>query len=160
MDKIVIAAALGGLLAASATQAAYVSKAQLEAFKPAPAQALVDGVIARHPDMLDMLLHVTPPGGRQNLVIASHIPQNLGEISGEDDLGVAKTGKPIVEVQKDGVRIGVLLPLYDGSHRSIGAVGLMFPWHQGDSQASVLKRAVTIRDHLARKIPSRASLFG
>lgn len=140
--------------------AAHVSRSELDAVKPAPAQALVDAVVAHNPDMLDVLFHVTPPGGSKNLVVASHIPVNLGEISGDDDLGVARTGKPLVEVQKDGVRIGVLLQMRDARSRPIGAVGLMFPWHDGDDRMAIEKRAIAIRDALAKQIRSRSALFG
>ena len=137
-----------------------VSRAELAAFKPEPAQSLVDNAIADNPDLLDVLLHVTPPGGRQNLVVASHIPANLGEISGADDLGVFSTGKPLVEVQKDGVRIGVLLQMFDEKKRPIGAIGIMFPWHSGDKQSRFLTRAKSIRNTLAKQIPSLSALFG
>lgn len=125
----------------------------------APAQRLVDDIIGRHPELLDVLLHVTPPDRLKNTVIAAHLPQDVGEVSGDDDLGVASTGKPLVEVQKDGIRIGVLLQLRDARHHAIGAIGLMFPWHAGDRQAVFLARAKRIRDEIAARIVSRQSLF-
>jgi hypothetical protein len=99
MRKKLIALPLA-LLLGTASMAATISRTELDAFKPAPAQALVDKIIARNPDMLDVLLHVTPPTGDRNLVVAAHVAANLGEISGEDDLSVADTGKPIVEVRR------------------------------------------------------------
>lgn len=125
-----------------------------------PAQSLVDDLIEKNSDLVDVLLHVTPPGQLRNLVIASHIPANLGEVSGEDDLGVARTAKPLVEVQKDGLRIGVLLQLRDAKGRPIGAIGIMSHWRAGDSREAALARARELRKELASRIPSRAALFG
>lgn len=127
--------------------------------KAAPAQKLVDEVVAENPELLDVLLHVTPPGETRNIVIAAHLAKDLGEVSGEDDLGVARTGKPLVEVQKDGVRIGVLLQLRDARHRPIGAIGIMSRWKQGDSQKVALAHAIDIRDLMAQRISALPALF-
>lgn len=123
------------------------------------AQALAEGVVTANPDMLDVLLHVTPPGKTKNIVVAAHLTAANGEDSGDDDIGVMKSGKPLVEVQKDGVRIGVLVQMQDNHHHAIGALGLMYPYHQGDDQKAVLARSYKIRDDLARQIPSRSALF-
>jgi hypothetical protein len=72
---------------------------------------------------------------------------------------VARTGKPLVEVQKDGVRIGVLLQLRDAQHHPIGAIGIMSRWKQGDSQKVALARAIDIRDLMAQRISSLPALF-
>ena len=124
-----------------------------------PTQNLVEQVITANPDMLDVLFHVTPPGEARNIVIAAHLRHAIGELSGDDDLGVMNTGKPIVEVQKDGIRIGVLVPLHDRTGKSIGALGLMYPYHAGDDQMAILRRSIGIRDRLAAKIPTIGSLF-
>lgn len=126
----------------------------------APAQRLADGVIARNPDMLDVLMHVTPPGSGRNIVVAAHLRHAVGEASGDDDLGVIDTRHPLVEVQKDGVRIGVLVPLEDRHRKVIGALGLMFPYHAGDDQAALLARAFRIRNRLGASIPNVGALFG
>jgi hypothetical protein len=123
------------------------------------AQSLVEQVVHANPDMLDVLMHVTPPGQPQNIVVAAHLTAANGEASGDDDLGVMQTGKPIVEVQKDGVRIGVLVQMQDVAARPIGALGLMYPYHPGDDQNAVLRRSLAIRDQLAHEIPSRSALF-
>jgi hypothetical protein len=118
-----------------------------------------DRILHPHAQSLDVLMHVTPPGQPQNIVVAAHLTAANGEASGDDDLGVMQTGKPIVEVQKDGVRIGVLVQMQDVAARPIGALGLMYPYHQGDDQNAVLRRSLAIRDQLAHEIPSRSALF-
>ncbi|EJU14755.1 hypothetical protein LH128_02049 [Sphingomonas sp. LH128] len=155
-----LAAMAIAILGGTVSMAALAAPQHLATPAHAPkATALVAHTMTRNPGLLDILLHVTPPGSNTNSVVAAHLPDDLGEISGDDDVGVARTGKPLVEVQKDGVRIGVLLQLRDARRRPIGAVGIMAPWHEGDSQKAALERAVRIRDEMARQIPSRAALF-
>ena len=127
--------------------------------EPIYAQKLVDNTITRNPGMLDVIFHVTKPHEEQNYAIAAHTKHELGSKSGEDDLGVASTGKPLVEVQKDGVRIGVIVQLHDKSGKSIGALGLMYPYKSGEKEATFLARSEVIRDQLADQIPSVDALF-
>ena len=126
---------------------------------PLYAQRLVDTIIAKNPDLLDVIFHVTRPNEAQNYAVAAHTAHELGAKSGDDDLGVAATGKPLVEVQKDGVRIGVVVQLHDKHGKSIGALGVMYPYHAGDKESDFLARSEAIRDQLARKIPSVEALF-
>lgn len=127
---------------------------------PAPyAKQLADETVASHPSMLDAIFHVTPPGTDTNYAVAAHTAKEQGSKSGEDDMSVVTTGKPLVEVQKDGVRIGVILPLQDKSHQVIGALGLMYVYHKGENETAFLKRSEKIRDDLARKIVSGQALF-
>ncbi len=123
------------------------------------AQALADDVVRRNPDMLDVILHASPRPDAPNIVIAAHLTHANGEASGDDDIGVARTGAPLVEVQKDGVRLGILLQLRDARGNAIGAVGLMFPYTSGEDVEAVVRRAFAIRDSLALRIPSRAALL-
>jgi hypothetical protein len=124
------------------------------------AQALADGVVTRNPDMLDVILHVSPGPQAKNIVVAAHLRGANGEDSGEDDLGVMKTGAPLVEVQKDGARLGVLVQMRDAEHHAIGALGLMFPYKPGDDVEATVRRAFAIRDGLAGAIHSPADLVG
>ena len=124
------------------------------------AQALADSIVAKNPDMLDVILHVSPTPTAANIVVAAHLRHANGETSGADDLGVMQTGAPLVEVQKDGVRLGILVQLRDAGHHAIGTVGLMYPYKPGDDIEAQVRRSFAIRDALARKIPSRAALIG
>ena len=126
---------------------------------PIFAQRLVERTIKAHRDMLDVIFHVTPPNSTDNIAIAAYTAKERGAKSGDDDLGVMTTGKPIVEVQKDGVRIGVLLPLKDRNGKIIGALGLMYKYHAGQKETDFLHRSEKIRDHFAKQIVSREALF-
>ena len=127
---------------------------------PTPfAKSLAQSVVSSQMDVLDAIFHVTPPGTSQNYAVAAHTPSEQGSKSGEDDLSVIKTGNPLVEVQKDGKRIGVLVPLFDRDHQTVGAIGLMYVYPAGADKNVFLRRSKKIRDSLALKISSKASLF-
>ncbi len=127
---------------------------------PAPfAKKLAEKIVKSQPDLLDAIFHVTPPHTGQNVAVAAHTAKEQGSPSGVDDLSVITTGKPLVEVQKDGVRIGVVLPLQDHHRQTIGALGLMYVFHHGDKEQEFLARSEKIRDNLAREISSQQALF-
>jgi hypothetical protein len=115
------------------------------------AQQLVDEAIKRHTDVLVLAMHVTPPSSSDNVIIASNIGR-IGKKADEDDLAVIKTGTPKLEVNKTGDRFEVELPLLDASRRSIGALGVVFPYKAGDDKAKRQQQAEQIRDELARRI--------
>jgi hypothetical protein len=147
------------LMAVSFGAAAVHGHSEPQLPNPIYAQRLVMEVIKTHHDMLDVIFHVTPPNSSDNVAIAAYTAKERGERSGEDDLRVIATGKPLVEVQKDGVRIGVLLPLKDGAAQTIGALGLMYGYHPGQDEQQFLRRSERIRDQLASRISSREALF-
>lgn len=122
------------------------------------AQRLADSIVAKHAGMLDVIMHVSPAANVKNIVIAAHLKHANGEASGEDDIGVMRTGAPLVEVQKDGVRIGVLVQMRDAHKRVIGALGLMYPYKPGDDAEAVLRRSFGIRDALATRVASSDAL--
>jgi hypothetical protein len=139
--------------------AAHAADTPERAPTAAVAQQMVDKLVGQHPELLDVIFHVTPPGSVDNFAIASYTKTERGLKSGEDDLGVMTNGKPLVEVQKDGVRIGVLVPLKDMNKRTIGTLGLMYAYRAGQNEHEFLNRSEKIRDQLAKAIPSREALF-
>ena len=126
---------------------------------PIYAKKLVLKVMHDNPDMLDVIFHVTPTGETQNYAVAAYTATEEGGKSGEDDLGVANTGAPLIEIQKDGVRLGVLIQLREKDGKPIGALGLMYPFHKGQDPEQLFERSRQIRDQLAKQIPDLPSLF-
>lgn len=122
------------------------------------AQKLVDETVAKHPDVLVLAMHVTPPNSSENVIIASNIGR-IGKKADEDDLRVIRTGKPNLEVNSTGDRFEVELVLEDVSGKTIGALGVVFPYKAGDDKPEFQKRAERIRDDLRKQIPTLASLF-
>lgn len=122
------------------------------------AQELVDRTIAGDRELLVVVMHVTPPGAQQNVIIASNIGR-IGKPGDADDLRVIETGKANLEVAHGGHRFEVELPLQDASRSTIGALGLVWKYHAGLSQAAFARRAEKIRDALARRILDTANLL-
>jgi hypothetical protein len=156
---VIIGFALATAIAESSAHATLPTSPTPDLSRPIYAQAIVDQIVATHPAITDVIFHVTPPGQTQNLAIASHSASERGKLSGDDDLGVIRTGEPLVEVQKDGVHIGVLVPLRDRRESTIGALGIVYTYHRGESEQAFVLKSIGIRNVIARRIPSIHSLF-
>jgi hypothetical protein len=115
------------------------------------AQHLVDSVLVKHPAVLVLAMHVTPPHSSENVIIASNIGR-IGKQADEDDLRVIRTGKPNLAVNKTGDRFEVELPLQDENRTTIGALGVVFPYKIGDDKLMRHRQAEQIRDELHRRI--------
>jgi hypothetical protein len=123
------------------------------------AQKLVDEALTRHPDVVILVMHVTPPGTAENVIVASNIGR-YGKKADEDDLRVIHTGKPNLEVNAAGNHFEVELTLQDAPGATIGALGVVFNYKTGDDKAALQKKAEHLRDELKKHIPAVAKLFG
>jgi hypothetical protein len=129
-----------------------------ESGKKIYAQKLVDAALASHPDVIILVMHVTPPKSSENVIIASNIGR-YGKKADEDDLRVINTGKPNLEVNKKGDHFEVELVLQDIHRKTIGALGVVFNYKDGDDKAARQQQAEQLRDELRKQIPSREKLF-
>jgi hypothetical protein len=133
----------------------------------APAQTIIDKVVKDHPEILVIAMHVTPPGGKENIMIASRFTtatgkleiQRIGKVADQDDMRVVKTGKPNLEVNTAGDRFEVEAAMLDGAGKIIGAVGIVVPYKAGDDKKALQKRGEQIRDEIRKQTPTLASLF-
>ena len=126
---------------------------------PAPyAQKLVDQTLARHHELLILVMHVTPPNSPENIIIASNIGR-FGKKADEDDLRVIDTGKTNLEVNEKGDHFEVELVLQDQAGKTIGALGTVYAYKAGDDKAKLQRTAEQTRDELRKQIPSKESLF-
>lgn len=144
------------LIAAFAVAAGLVHAAQITL--KTYAQELVDRTAAANPRLLVVVMHVTPPGAAQNVIIASNIGR-IGKAADRDDLRAVESGEAHLEVGHGGRRFEVELPLYDASRTTIGALGLVWKYHSGEPQAPLERHAEKIRDALARRILNKANLL-
>jgi hypothetical protein len=142
---------------------------------PIHAQKLVDEAMAKYPEVVILSMHVTPPGKTDNVVIASSVrpqghprssqlhhktqPAWIGRKSGADDERVINSGKSTQEINKAANHIEVTLPLQDHSGKTIGAVGAVFAYKEGDDKGRIKRVAEQIRDEWRPQISSRDSLF-
>jgi hypothetical protein len=122
------------------------------------AQALVNRIVQKYPDLQVVALHVTPPNESENVIIASNIGR-IGKKADAEDLHVIETGETLAKVNKNGDRFEVELPLLDASRKPIGALAIVFPYKAGDDPSMFKKRAEKIRDELAGEIPRAAKLM-
>lgn len=122
------------------------------------AQKLVDDALAKHKDVIILAMHVTPPGQTENVIIASNIGR-IGKKADEDDLRVIETGKPNLEVNKKGDHFEVELVIQDQQGKTIGAMGVVFMYKDGDDKAALQKKAEEVRDEMRAQIPRLEKLF-
>jgi iron complex outermembrane receptor protein len=123
------------------------------------AQALVDAAIARHPELIELDLHATPPGSSASVIIAAKSADRIGHPSDPDDLEVARTGAARVEINKVGdFNVEIEVPLYDQHHTVIGSVEMTFPYAAGFDREALIRQAGAIRNELRDQIPGAAAL--
>jgi len=126
--------------------------------KPAPfAQKLVDDALAKHPEVILMAIHATPPG-HKNVIVASNFGR-IGKIGDEDDMRCINTGKSNLEVNEAGNHFEDELVLEDKAGKTIGALAVVVNYKPGDDKAAANKLAEAIRDEMKKQIPSRSALF-
>jgi hypothetical protein len=124
---------------------------------PAPfAQKLVDEALAKHPEILLIAIHATPPG-HKNVIVASNFGR-IGKIGDEDDMRCIHTGKSNLEV--NGPHFEDELILQDASGKTIGALGVVFNYKEGDDKDALIKIATQTRDEMKAQLPSSKKLFG
>jgi hypothetical protein len=121
------------------------------------AQHLIDVALAKHPEVVTLAMHVTPPKSDDNIIIASNFGR-IGKKADEDDLAVLKTGTPRAEVGRNGDRFSVELPLQDVSGDIVGVLAVAFPYKVGADKTKFLKMAEQVRDELKRRITNAGNL--
>jgi len=121
------------------------------------AQELVDGLVARHPELVRVGLHLTPPNSGQNVVVASNLREKVGQKSDPEDLQAMHSGQPVVS--KEGENVDVTLPLHDATGKTIGAVGLTFKPRPGEQKADAIRHARDMAREVEKQIPSVEKLF-
>ena len=123
------------------------------------AQALVDETVARHPKLLELDMHATPPGGAQSAIVAAKSAGRVGHPSDPDDLEVAKTGSPRVEINRVGdYNVEIEVALFDERRKIIGSVEMTFPYVAGFDEQALIREAEGIRNELSARISGAAAL--
>lgn len=135
-----------------------VAQTKTEAKPDIFAQKLVDEALTKHPEVIIIAMHVTPPEKTENVIIASNIGR-YGKKADEDDMRVIETGKNNLELNKAGNHFEVEFAMKDQSDTTIGAAGVVFNYKPGDDKAQMEKVANQIRDEWKAQTPNKASLF-
>lgn len=123
------------------------------------AQKLVDRTLARHPELLVLALHVTPPKGKDSVILASNIG-SIGKKSEAIQLKCLDCGDPSSMAGPNDPRFaGVEVPLRDVSGKQLGAISLGFSFAKPHDQKTLLAKAEKIRAQLESFISSLESLM-
>ncbi len=122
------------------------------------AQKLVDQALAKHPEVILLAVHATPPG-HKNLIVASNFGR-IGKIGDDDDMRCIRTGKSNLEISEKGNHFEDELILLDASGKTIGALGVVFNYKPGDDKAALEKIADQLRDEMKAQLPTASKLFG
>ncbi|CAN7753534.1 hypothetical protein LJR290_006836 [Variovorax sp. LjRoot290] len=169
LRKITLAAALGVLAATAALAAepAAIQKNWTAPMHKMLAQALVDDVMASHPELLSLTLQGEPPGHKGvYTMFAGSFPDRIGKVSSAVDVLVITKGYTILDPrwnQDDNPRKSTYLtPLRDKAGQNVGLAVVVFknPAGTNKSEKEFFLAASEIRDKLAQRIPSHAALFG
>ena len=125
------------------------------------AQSIVVAEKARHPEIVKLGLHATPPSATDNVIIANDIVSKIGKKSSAADMEKLAAGKAVaVRVEKDSI-FDLLLPITDahGGDLNGGFVVMEVPFTKAANEQDALKIGVVVRDELQAQIESRAVLY-
>jgi hypothetical protein len=140
------------LAAALAASAAHADEAKSPpSLANGYGQHLLNQALKDNPGVIIMMMHVTPPGSPDNVVIASNIGR-YGKKADPDDMEVITTGKSRLEVNPKGDHFEVEEVLKDTSGDTIGSLGVVWAYKPGDDQQAHRRQAEAIRDKLAKRI--------
>lgn len=123
------------------------------------AQALVNEIAAKNPDLIMLSLHSENGKGKGFKVIAS----NLNRIGKPDD----DTTTSIIHLQTTVLmpnlrgfkKYEIQMPLPDAAGKVVGWIDFLFRYENEADAVSLLNKAVKIRDRMAKKIENAQALF-
>lgn len=142
--------------AAPATQANVTKPAvKVAAKKISTAQKLVEAIHSQYPNVSEVAVSAKSAHGCST--IASTDSKDVGEKCEKDALSPMRTGKAFVEKEKG--HFNVSLPLHDSKGQLVGALGLEFKAHPGQTKAASIAVAQKIASEMASKISSKATLL-
>jgi iron complex outermembrane receptor protein len=123
------------------------------------AQRLTMEALARHPDILVIAMHVTPPGAKKNVVIAINEPKFIGRDSDDVDTDTEKTGKIVMQAIPKTHRMEVHMPMIAADGSRVGTICTVYLWREEGQVADYFVRSLAMRDVLRPLIPSYEALF-
>lgn len=175
MSKTFVNFAYVAIVGASLALAAGTCAAQAKKNWTPPAhkmygQQLCDEIMAKHPELISVTLHGVPPGlEKVYTMFAGSFPDRIGNADDADDIDVITKGITILDprwrrTNDNPKKLVVLLPMRDSAGENVGLVVYAFKEPATNPNTSVVERdyftrAATLRDELARKIPSYKALF-
>ena len=134
------------------------------------AQTLSDETMSKHPELLSITMHGVPPGATDAYTMfAGSYPDRIGNPDDPDDIDVSKKGITIIDprwhrTNDNPKKFVILMPMRDASGANIGLVVYAFKSPPSNPNTSAAEEkyfdeAASMRDDLAKKIPSYDALF-
>jgi hypothetical protein len=157
------------LASSSASPLVLNTLAQTTAVKAAPQMLHIDAPYAQklileakvaHSELKKIGLHAIAPGETQYAIIANAIPSKIGKVSSAADLTVITSDSSKVYLHaEEGGFFDLGLPMWDAEKRPIGMIVMEVPYKNAATKDEALSMGSKIRDEIAAKIPSYATLF-
>lgn len=132
------------------------------------AQAIVDKLIATHPEIMSITMHALPKGQPADAftMIAGSFPDRMGNTSSPGDIITAKKGVTQVESKWGtpdyGKKVSIVLPIKDSAGKYL-PVAMVIAFHQSPTSGKIdtdfMAPGLVIRNKIASEIPSEASLY-
>lgn len=116
------------------------------------AQAIVDDVAGKHPEVLRLTLHAVPSGSTQCTQLASTMAARRGKPSDPEDLEALRSGEAVVLEEPGALDVTVPILVEDGAPKAVAGVTLRAP--PGSERTALEQRARAIAEELADGIRS------
>jgi len=136
--------------------------------KKIKAQAIVDKLIATHPEIMSITMHAVPAGQPADAytMIAGSFPDRIGNTSSPGDIITAKKGVTQVESKWGtpdyGKKVSIVLPIKNTKGDYI-PVAMVIAFHHsaasGKKDTDYMAPGLVIRDSLQAEIPSIEALY-
>ena len=114
------------------------------------AQDIVDGVAAKHPELVRLTLHAVPDGKSECVQLASTVAGRRGKPSDSEDLKAMKTGEQVVLDESGAIDVTVPILRVDGKATAVAGVTLSHG--DGADRAALISKARGIAEELASAV--------
>lgn len=111
------------------------------------AQAIVDDVAGKHPEVLRLTLHAVPSGGTQCTQLASTLAARRGRPSDPEDLEALRSGETVLLEEPGALDVTVPILVENGKPTAVAGITLRAGPHS--ERTALEQRAVAIAEELA-----------
>ena len=111
------------------------------------AQDIVDGVAAKHPELVRLTLHAVPEGKTECTQVASTAKGRRGKPSDPEDLDAMKTGRQVV-LDEPGA-VDVTVPILRKGGKPTAVTGVTLRAAEGADRATLVNKARAIAEEVA-----------
>ena len=115
--------------------------------------------MSAHPELQKLGIHVKPPTGQDDVIVACSVPSKIGKKSSAGDLAVERTGKPSVKAVTEQKFYDLALPLSDSEKRPIGMIVMEMRFSGAANADESVAKAQDIVREIESKIPTLKALF-